>query len=238
MIEVKQQRLRWNGYINPLPLPIKGVFLIATILFCCESCSREKREFSGSIKQDTLVAPYITWLANLPDSAKPRVVFLKNVPKPVSFTPPRRMNVPTHAQTNKSLGQGKELRYPVSRNNQLNGKANFTNFSSDDGLASDNVYCGFKDKSGTLWFGTGGNGVSRYDGQSFTTFSNVIGLNSLSVTHIEEDKNGDLWFVAYESVIRYDGRMFAPFVLPQLFSKYQVNVVKSDSKGNLWFGTN
>ena len=38
-----------------------------------------------------------------------------------------------------------------------------------------------EDKSGNLWFGTWGGGVSKYDGKSFTTYSVAQGLSSNDV---------------------------------------------------------
>ena len=34
------------------------------------------------------------------------------------------------------------------------GKSNFTNFTTDNGLALDAVFCSLLDKFGNLWFGT------------------------------------------------------------------------------------
>jgi hypothetical protein len=33
-----------------------------------------------------------------------------------------------------------------------------------------NIYCGLKDREGVLWFGTGGEGVYRFDGKVLTNF--------------------------------------------------------------------
>ena len=51
------------------------------------------------------------------------------------------------------------------------GKSNFTNFTTNNGLALDAVSCSVIDRFGNLWFGTFGGGVSRYDGKSFTSFT-------------------------------------------------------------------
>jgi serine phosphatase RsbU (regulator of sigma subunit)/streptogramin lyase len=51
-----------------------------------------------------------------------------------------------------------------------------------------------EDKSGNLWFGTYGGGVSKYDGKSFETFSTSQGLANNFVLSITEDKSGNLWF--------------------------------------------
>ena len=41
------------------------------------------------------------------------------------------------------------------------GKSNFTNITTENGLALDVVTCSLLDKFGNLWFGTFGGGVSR-----------------------------------------------------------------------------
>jgi ligand-binding sensor domain-containing protein len=51
-----------------------------------------------------------------------------------------------------------------------------------------------EDKSGNLWFGTYGGGVSKYDGKSFTHFTEKEGLSNNTVLSMLEDKSGNLWF--------------------------------------------
>ena len=47
----------------------------------------------------------------------------------------------------------------------------FTNFTTKDGLVNNSVFSVLEDRDGSLWFGTRGVGLSRYDGTSFATFS-------------------------------------------------------------------
>jgi hypothetical protein len=65
-----------------------------------------------------------------------------------------------------------------------------------------------EDKSGNLWFGTYGGGVSRYDGKSFTNFTTDHGLANNSIPSITEDKSGNLWFGTEEglSLLSNDAR--------------------------------
>ena len=70
----------------------------------------------------------------------------------------------------------------------------FTTYTTDNGLALDAIASGFRDKTGNLWFGTYGGGVSRYDGKSFTNFTTAQGLANNNVYSITEDKTGNLWF--------------------------------------------
>ena len=59
----------------------------------------------------------------------------------------------------------------------------------DQGMASSYVQCVYEDKSGNLWFGTNGGGVSKYNGTSFTHFTEKEGLSSNPVWSILEDKS-------------------------------------------------
>jgi ligand-binding sensor domain-containing protein len=76
-----------------------------------------------------------------------------------------------------------------------------------------------EDKSGNLWFGTYGGGVSKYDGKSlsagqagFTHFTDKEGLSNNVVRSILEDKSGNLWFgTAGGGVSKYDGKSFTHF---------------------------
>ena len=70
-------------------------------------------------------------------------------------------------------------------------------FTTAQGLANNDVRSITEDKTGNLWFGTDGGGVSRYDGKSFSTFTTAQGLANNSVRSITEDKTGNLWFGTY-----------------------------------------
>ena len=93
-----------------------------------------------------------------------------------------------------------------------------------------------EDKSGNLWFGTGG-GVSKYDGKSFTQFYRKEGLsNNLLCLSILEDKSGNLWFGTTGGVSKYDGKSFTHFTEKEGLSNNVVTSILEDKSGNLWFG--
>jgi ligand-binding sensor domain-containing protein len=60
---------------------------------------------------------------------------------------------------------------PDSYRDSLTGSQAFTNFTTKDGLSHNSVFSVTIDKSGKLWFGTRGIGLSSYDGKTFTNFS-------------------------------------------------------------------
>ena len=85
-----------------------------------------------------------------------------------------------------------------------NNPHSFSSFSKLQGLKHDVIRCMLQDKSGNLWFGTSGGGVSKYEPSSkegqagtFTHFTEKEGLSNNVVLSILEDKSGNLWFGTY-----------------------------------------
>ena len=71
-------------------------------------------------------------------------------------------------------------------------KADWTSYSTADGLASDSVYAIAQDLSGNTWFGTA-RGVSRFDNSNWTTFTTADGLISNNIKTIAVDIDGSIW---------------------------------------------
>lgn len=65
--------------------------------------------------------------------------------------------------------------------------ADFTNFTTSDGLSDNFVSAIIEDKAGNIWFGTT-KGVCRYDGKSFTDATKNEALCSEDINTILEDK--------------------------------------------------
>ena len=123
-------------------------------------------------------------------------------------------------------------------------------FTNQSQAAADNVHCGLEDKSGNLWFGTTGDGVYRYDGQSFINFTTKDGLSSNTVWSILEDKAGDIWIGTNAGLCRYSEKTITrvPFSITESNSFLLTNTINNDQKnevfsiiqdksGTLWFGT-
>lgn len=106
----------------------------------------------------------------------------------------------------------------------------------------------FEDSQGTLWFGTGKEGVASYDGKVLTYFTSEDGLCGETVANIAEDKDGVLWFGTYSDMCRYDpkGNKDPSPVFFVGFEKdsggvpllgYGWKKVQTDNDGNLWVNT-
>jgi ligand-binding sensor domain-containing protein len=129
---------------------------------------------------------------------------------------------------------------------------NLVRFTHKDGLAQDQIQTIQEDNAGNIWFGTGGFGVSRFDGQLFTTFTNDNKLSAIIDSHKDWKTpiikgTDNLWFYAGGGAYHYDGSSltYLPFPETEADSKnssnqigaYAVYCTLKDSNGNIWFGT-
>ncbi len=77
-----------------------------------------------------------------------------------------------------------------------------TNFTTKDGLLSNEVYCVFQDSKGYIWISTD-KGVAKYDGYFFETFTTQDGLTDNVVLGIAEDSEGKIWFTTINKKLCY-----------------------------------
>jgi ligand-binding sensor domain-containing protein len=95
----------------------------------------------------------------------------------------------------------------------------------------------FEDSRGNLWFGTGSDGVCRYDGNTLVYFSTNEGLSGPQVTGIIEDRQGNIWVSTIGGISRYDGKRFTNFTEQDGLPSNAVWSLYEDSKGTIWAGT-
>ena len=201
--------------------------LFILVLFACNS-KQEQQVVEKAMQRDIPV----TILAELPDSLQPKTYVLKKMPKPAKTLAP-----PLSGISKKIPVLRNEKDEPILESLAVSdgGKPHFTHFTSDDGLASDQIICSTMDKNGNLWFGNS-KGLSRYDGKTFTNFTPVQGI-AASVVCILADKKGNIWFGRSGGLSRYDGKTFTNFTTAQGLTSQFVTSIFEDKKGNLWFGT-
>jgi sugar lactone lactonase YvrE len=195
----------------------------------------------ASAKVDTLKPPLVVYLSDMPAARiipVPKVagssytIQYKSGPKKIDLRPAEVVPLPV---VSRSVADGNAL-----PDQSASGLGLFTTYDTDKGLALDAVGYGKSilcDSRGSLWFGTQGGGVSKYDGKSFTTFTTAQGLANNIVRSIAEDKNGNLWFGTDGGVSKYDGKSFTTFTTAQGLANNSVRSIAEDKNGNLWFGT-
>jgi len=83
-----------------------------------------------------------------------------------------------------------------------NGSPVFINFTTRNGLASNETYRILQDKEGYIWIATDF-GLSRYDGYSFKNYGVADGLPENSILELFMDQKGKIWFNTFGSSIGY-----------------------------------
>jgi ligand-binding sensor domain-containing protein len=99
-----------------------------------------------------------------------------------------------------------------------------------NGLPNNWIYDLFQDSKGTIWVGTWGGGLARFDGKAWTTLSRRDGLASDAVTSFAEDARGRLWIATDGGLNLYDG---TTITAAGLIGKNLLNVIV-DSRGHVW----
>jgi len=126
---------------------------------------------------------------------------------------------------------------PLPIKHQTDFFISMQNFNTDDGLALSSILSGFKDSAGNLWFGTFGNGLSKFDGKSFTNFSSAHGLAHNLINAITEDSQGNIWFSTFGGLSKYDGVSFKNYTTANGLPDNNVLQTLIDSQGIVWAAT-
>lgn len=125
---------------------------------------------------------------------------------------------------------------------RFDGKS-FTNFTTKDGLSSNDVSAIIEDRKGNILLGTK-SGICKYNGEKFSKYFESDSLTKLVITSLLEDRDGNIWFgVMNSGVYRYDGKNLANFLNND---DYKFNLgthnqlildILQDKNGNLWFSS-
>ncbi len=115
-------------------------------------------------------------------------------------------------------------------------KQYITVLSSDEGLASNNVYPVFRSRSGDMWAGSWPGGLSQIrNGRVIRTFGRAQGLTDL-VTSLAEDHNGTLWIGTHGGVrVLVGGRISKPAL--SMTPQIAIQVTHQAPDGAMLFGT-
>ena len=120
---------------------------------------------------------------------------------------------------------------------RYNGKE-FKNYSLKDGLPDDMIFSSFKDKDGTLWFGSLDKGLIVYQDDSFKYFNENDGLNNNMVSCFHQDKTGKIWIGSFrESTVSwFENGEFTTFPFDKDNKLVELRFISADKNDNIWFG--
>ncbi len=120
--------------------------------------------------------------------------------------------------------------------------------NENDGFTSSIIFSIVQDDDGFLWFGTGYNGVFRYDGKNLVTFqhdtNNPNSLPNDNAGNLILDSQDNLWIGSWGSgAIKFDlhSQSFTHYAYspdaPGKLSAPKVQRIFEDANNTLWFGT-
>lgn len=135
---------------------------------------------------------------------------------------------------------GTLCRYNPSHLEELtpdSGRAQFNDFTGQEGLSKHRIVSIAQDRDGVFWFGTNGGGVSRYDGKTFTTLMAKDGLAHNRIRAGFMDRDGVHWYGTIRGVSRYDGKTFTNFTAKDGLTSNNIRAIYQDRDGFMWFGT-
>jgi ligand-binding sensor domain-containing protein/signal transduction histidine kinase/CheY-like chemotaxis protein len=113
----------------------------------------------------------------------------------------------------------------------------FRSYTVQDGLPQSRVYALLEDRRGYLWIGTGGGGVSRFDGFEFETFNERDGMSDGNVYSIIEDRLGRLWLGTAFGVTVIEGTELRSLKAEQGLVDEAVWSLTEDQHGAIWLAT-
>lgn len=99
----------------------------------------------------------------------------------------------------------------------------FKNYTSDDGLPSNECHRILQDKKGYIWIATD-RGLCRYDGYTFKQYGRSQGLTDVTVMNMQLDKDENIWMTTNsKNVFIYNANTdsIAPYKYGHLLEKYK-----------------
>jgi ligand-binding sensor domain-containing protein len=92
------------------------------------------------------------------------------------------------------------------------------------------------DRAGTVWAGTWGGGLSRFDGTAWRTFTVADGLPGNHVFALDTDPEGDVWIGTSRGLAHLVGDRFVTYGRAEgLFSEV-IFAIEFGAEGDAWFG--
>jgi len=106
-----------------------------------------------------------------------------------------------------------------------------------NGMVREFVRAMYQDTKGNYWFGTNGNGIIRYDGQTLEKIAIEQRQKWVSVREIVEDKVGNVWFGTSSGLVKYDGEKFTTFSTEVGLQDEEIWGLTVDADGLIWVGS-
>jgi ligand-binding sensor domain-containing protein len=129
---------------------------------------------------------------------------------------------------------------PFSANTGLGTRTRHDLTTSTEGRATYNpnyVFSIHVAPDDSVWAGTWGGGVSRWDGKRWTSLSSKDGLVGNIVYAVTQTKDGAFWFGTNKGVSRWDGKAWQSITKKEGLLEDNVYALAVTPAGEVWAGT-
>jgi ligand-binding sensor domain-containing protein len=129
---------------------------------------------------------------------------------------------------------------PFSANTGLGTRSRHDLSVGLDGPATYNpnyVFSILSAPDGSIWAGTWGGGVSRFDGKSWSNLTMKDGLAGNIVYSMAQDRDGVFWFGTNNGLSRFDGKTWKNLGMKEGLLERNVYAVAVAPDGDVWVGT-
>jgi ligand-binding sensor domain-containing protein len=94
------------------------------------------------------------------------------------------------------------------------------------------------DRDGTVWAGTWGGGLSRFDGKKWISYTTTEGLPGNHVFMLQKDDKGQLWIGTNNGLTRWaEGKFAKPLTTADGLFANNIFAMTSGPTGDLWVGS-
>lgn len=138
------------------------------------------------------------------------------------------------------LGAPNSDNLPFSANTGLGTRTRHDLTVGSEGTATYNpnyVFSILSAQDGSIWAGTWGAGVARFDGEAWHNLTARDGLAGNIVYSMAQDAQGTLWFGTNNGVSRYDGRNWRNLGVKEGLLDRNVYAITVAPNGDVWAGT-
>lgn len=138
------------------------------------------------------------------------------------------------------LGAPNDDKLPFSANTGLGTRTRHDLTTALEGRATYNpnyVFSVLVASDDTVWVGTWGGGVSRFDGKRWHNLNSQQGLVGNIVYAIAQSPDGTLWFGTNKGVSRYDGKAWQSITKQHGLLEDNVYALAVAPSGEVWAGT-
>lgn len=113
----------------------------------------------------------------------------------------------------------------------------YVKYTTADGLTGMHVCSVAVDADNVKWFGTNGQGISRFDGETWTTYYSEYGEAGNIINDITVDCDNVKWFGTWHGLMRFDGETWKTYTEKDGLYSHNIYSVAVDCDNVLWVGS-